>query len=251
VLEETGKGIADRGKALREAKLKAIEQEAEFNFRREMADKQISADNARTDKTIAADDRRVAATQEGENTRLDKTIAAGKERTDAELAVSGDIVTGEDGHTYQKTAKGLKRTTDADGNPIDVSTTKAGESTAEMKNVEFLVANGIAPDVKTAWKMVKSAGDDNKRASLITSVYNAMKSDLMGRAGKDDATIQKEAVDFVDGLLKQSESVDTTGNEPAGASAGGIPAPKDRKIGQKYTNPNGVTATWTKDGWVY
>lgn len=156
-LEQVGTGIADRGKALREAKLKELEQEREFQFRSREAG--VSEDRA--DARTLANDQRQAAESDKQ-----------RQFTAAENAKTRQMKTADDTST-------------------------------NVADANWLVKNGIAPDIKTAYERVTSAaGDKSARGRMVIDVYKSMKEngDLGGDA--TDADYRKAATDFVDGLTE-------------------------------------------------
>jgi hypothetical protein len=108
-LEETGKGIAEKGKAEREAKLKMLEQDKEFAFRRDLADQEIGAQH--TENELNAQDNAADRQANGgrRERRLDKTMP--RRRNQEDLAVSGDIDGGRPGTPTRRRRVG-KRTKD-------------------------------------------------------------------------------------------------------------------------------------------
>lgn len=277
-LEETGKGIADRGKALREAKIKQLEQEAEFSFRQKLADQEIGAQHTENELTRSSQrdiqkmqeegtDRRSAAAQEGENKRLDTTIGAQKDRNQEDLAVSGEIVRGADGHTYQKTTKGLVRTKDADGNPIDVATTKEADKPADQQMVEYLMGLGKTQDEALDWvKTSRSTSAEDSKLSLYKTILTATGNSEEAQAETDKVweryrkkTEAKDG-DTSKGPAGSTITYDGQGNAVSGSigpdvksagGGGGPPPAKDRKVGKTtWRNQYGKTLLWTDNGWA-
>jgi hypothetical protein len=134
--------------------------------------------------------------------------------------------------------------------------------------VEYLMSLGKTQEEALDWvKTSRSTSPEDSKLSLYKTILTATGNSEEAQAETDKVwdryRKKSEAPSDGKGPAGSTITYDSQGNAVSGSigpdatsgaskpAAGSIPAPKDRKIGQKYTNPNGVTATWTKDGWVY
>lgn len=240
-LEQVGTGIAVRGKALREAKLKELEQEREFQFRSSQAG--IGEDRA--DARALAGDQRQAA--ENEKNRAVQGTQYG-------TAADGTSVMIRDGKATTVTG--------VDGKPVTLAS-KAGDTPSEVATMEYLIKNGAAKNVQDAWRQVRQAKSDpdKSRAGIYKMWVTALSSAAMP---PDD--IQAEAMKRTEESMKMlgtsddgSDAPDADGAATGGESSRGpgvmtrsdaVPAdPAKRVVGKLYKAPNGKIAKWTGAGW--
>lgn len=172
-LEQVGTGIADRGKALREEKLKQLSQEREFQFRSNEAG--IGADRQ------VAENKRQEGVQAIENQKQRDAIAANQ----------GDLVTAADGTTVR--VQGNKATTilGPDNMPIKLMP-KASDTPAEVATMEYLIKNGAAKDVQDAWRQVRSAKSDPEKSQA--GIYKMWVTSLTAQGTLSADEIQTEAM---------------------------------------------------------
>lgn len=214
----------------------------------------------RQDKRIAEDrDFRSKEAEIGRNFeagQADKTRSFQADQADKTRASQGDLITDEDGNSYSRNGSTATPVTDKAGKPVKVASAgKAADKPADVSTAEWLVQQHVAPDVKTAWTMVRSAraDPDKSRASIFKAWMDALTKGAMG--SPDPVELQQQAQDATEKTL-QYLGQDDAGAD-GGAGAGGAEGPGDviptdpakRVVGKVYKAPNGKIAKWTGQGW--
>lgn len=214
-----GSGVLEAARAKREAALEALrEQRADARAEREM---KFRSDEAAIGRQFQADE------------------------NEKERASRGEYGTGADGSSLFIQGGTAKPVTDDKGKPVKLAKTKDA-SPAEVQTAEWLIQQGVAPDAKSAWELVRRARDDPEKSKA--GIYKAWLDTLTeGQIGADPQKIADEARQRTEETMRFLD-----GEETGSTGQTLMPAPRDpkqRTVGTTYSAPDGRKVKWTGEGW--
>lgn len=220
-----GSAILDAARAKREAALDEIrEQRADARAEREM---KFRSDEAAIDRDFRA--------SESEKDRA------------ASAANRGEYATTEDGGSVFVQGGKAKPVLGEDGKPIKLAKS-TDASPAEVQTAEWLIQQGVAPDAKSAWELVRRARDDpeKSRAGIYKAWMDTLSESSYGQMAPDKIAEEarkrtEETMRFLDG--------DAAAQPNAAQHAPAPRDPKQRKVGTVYSAPDGRKVKWTGEGW--
>jgi hypothetical protein len=253
---------------------------AQMKVAQDMRDQAFRKEGWAHEEAMAAEDRKFRS-QEAEIGREheDKTQKSQQDFTSGENAKSRDVQgtqygTNENGETVMiRNGIGTTVTDKATGKPLHATTGKYGDDTSTyVADAKWLVKNGIAPDLPTAYDRVRTSSQNgSERGRMVIDVAKTMATNGEAIPGIDEPTFadyQREAEKFVDHLIESNP--DGGGGTGGGGGGGGggkdvrtqdaegdvvtpandIPAnPAKRTVGKIYMNQQGKMARWTGNGW--